>query len=146
MNDWLYDDVKFTTDDIGDAIGFVYRITNTQNGMDYIGKKNFWRKVTKPPLKGKKRKRRSIVESDWQGYHGSSNKLLSDIDGYGYDAFNREILCLCTSKSMMSYIELWYQMKEGVLFSDMSYNGIINIRINSSAIKKDKEFILNETK
>ena len=39
---------------IEDHIGFVYEITDTENGMMYIGKKKFWSKVTRPPLKGKK--------------------------------------------------------------------------------------------
>ena len=47
-------------------IGFVYLITNLTTGQKYIGKKLAQFKRTKPPLKGKKLKRRSTVESDWR--------------------------------------------------------------------------------
>jgi len=49
-------------------IGFVYIITNLTNNKKYIGKKLAKFKKTRPPLKGKKRKRKSLVESDWQTY------------------------------------------------------------------------------
>ena len=39
---WLYNDQEFTEDMIGDNVGFVYLITNLQNGRKYIGKKTFW--------------------------------------------------------------------------------------------------------
>ena len=47
---------------------FVYLITNTTNGKKYIGKKLAKFKTTKPPLKGKKNKRRGTKESDWRTY------------------------------------------------------------------------------
>ena len=53
------------------VIGFVYLITNLTTGQKYIGKKLAQFKRTKPPLKGKKLKRRSVVESDWRDYWGS---------------------------------------------------------------------------
>ena len=31
-NPWMYEGNPFTSDDIGDYYGFVYRITNTTNG------------------------------------------------------------------------------------------------------------------
>ena len=31
-NPWLYEGKHFTTDDINDFFGFVYRITNNKNG------------------------------------------------------------------------------------------------------------------
>ena len=42
---------------------FVYLITNTVSGMLYVGKKLAKFKTTKPPLKGKKNKRRGTKES-----------------------------------------------------------------------------------
>ena len=59
-------------------IGFVYLITNLKTGQKYIGKKLAQFKRTKPPLKGKKLKRRSTVESDWREYWGSSDRLNAD--------------------------------------------------------------------
>jgi len=66
---WVYQGKEFTSDMIGDYVGFVYCLTDTENGKKYIGKKKFTRKITRPPLKGKKRKRRSVAESDWQTYY-----------------------------------------------------------------------------
>ena len=41
-----------------DVVGFVYQITNTVNGRMYIGKKLARFKRSRPPLKGRKNKRR----------------------------------------------------------------------------------------
>ena len=38
---WTLDGREFTSDDIGDFYGFVYRITNLVNGHDYVGRKYF---------------------------------------------------------------------------------------------------------
>ena len=38
-NPWLDEGKPFTSDDIGDFFGFVYRITNIQSGKQYIGRK-----------------------------------------------------------------------------------------------------------
>ena len=40
-NPWLYEGKHFTTDDIDDFFGFVYRIINLQNGREYIGRNTF---------------------------------------------------------------------------------------------------------
>ena len=56
MSSWTYQGQPFTSDMIGDYVGFVYQITNLQNDKKYIGKKWFWSTKKLPPLKGKKRK------------------------------------------------------------------------------------------
>ena len=38
-NPWIFKNTAFTTNDIGDFFGFVYRITNLQSGKAYIGRK-----------------------------------------------------------------------------------------------------------
>ena len=48
-----------------DVVGFVYLITNLTNGRMYIGKKLARFKRSRPPLKGRKNKRRYKVDSDW---------------------------------------------------------------------------------
>lgn len=113
-------------------IGFVYLITNLQTGQKYIGKKLAQFKKTRPPLKGKKLKRRSVVESDWRDYWGSSDRLNADVQQLGPENFTREILYYCTSKAEMSYIEAREQFDRRVLESDDYYNGIINCRIGGS--------------
>lgn len=112
--------------------GFVYLITNLTNDRKYIGKKLAKFKVTKPPLKGKKNKRRGYKESDWQTYWGSSDKLNEDVQNLGEQNFTREILYLCKSRAEMSYIEAREQFDRRVLETDEYYNGIINVRVGGS--------------
>jgi hypothetical protein len=119
-------------------IGFVYLITNLQTGQKYIGKKLAQFKRTKPPLKGKKLKRRSIVESDWRDYWGSSDRLNADVQSLGPENFTREILYLCKSKAEMSYLEAREQFERRVLESDDYYNGIINVRVGGSNILRQR--------
>ena len=38
---WTYLGKTFESKDINDYYGFIYRITNTTNGFDYIGRKYF---------------------------------------------------------------------------------------------------------
>jgi len=112
--------------------GFVYLITNTQTGQKYIGKKLAKFKTTKPPLKGRKNKRRGTKESDWKDYWGSSDRLQADVDALGPANFTREILYLCTNRAEMSYIEAREQFDRRVLERDDYYNGIINVRVGGS--------------
>lgn len=115
--------------------GFVYLIKNITKNKSYIGQKKFWKKVTLPPLKGKIRKRKKVVESDWVSYTGSSNELNNDI--LNGDIIEKIILKLCKSKWEMNYFEAKYQFENDVLFKEEYYNGIINLRI----AKPPKELI-----
>ena len=122
-----------TIDTIQDEYeGFVYLITNTTTGQKYIGKKLAKFKTTKPPLKGKKNKRRGTKESDWREYYGSSDRLNADVATLGADKFTREILYLCKGRGEMSYIEAREQFDRRVLETDDYYNGIINVRVGGS--------------
>src|SRR5210317_110224 len=112
--------------------GFVYLITNTTNNKKYIGKKLAKFKTTKPPLKGRKNKRRGYKESDWKEYWGSSDRLQADVEALGPENFTREILYFCTNRAEMSYIEAREQFDRRVLESDDYYNGIINVRVGGS--------------
>tara|TARA_B110000503_G_scaffold88815_1_gene134627 strand:+ start:94 stop:522 length:429 start_codon:yes stop_codon:yes gene_type:complete len=125
-------------------IGFVYLITNLTDGKKYIGKKLAKFKKTRPPLKGKKRKRKSLVESDWRDYWGSSEHLIVDVTHLGTAKFSREILYFCTSRAELSYLEAREQFDRKVLETDEYYNGIINCRIGGSV--KLREALLEHTK
>ena len=116
---------------------FVYLITNTTNGRMYVGKKLAKFKVTKPPLKGKKNKRRSTVESDWREYWGSSEHLQADVAQLGEDKFTREILHFCPSRGVASYLEAREQFERRVLETDLYYNGIINVRVGGSKLLRE---------
>jgi hypothetical protein len=133
MSQWTYrgDPVDELPED---CEGFVYLITNLTNEQKYIGKKLARFKVTRPPLKGRKNKRRSSKESDWRTYWGSSDHLNADVKELGEDQFTREILHYCQSRGMLSYLEAKEQFDREVLLTDEYYNGIINVRVGSSKI------------
>jgi len=134
---WFYN--KEVVEEIPEGhIGFVYLITNLQTGQKYIGKKLAQFKKTRPPLKGKRLKRRSVVESDWREYWGSSDRLNADIAALGQANFIREILYLCKSKAELSYLEAREQFERRVLESDDYYNGIINVRVGGSNILRQR--------
>lgn len=136
MNYWIYDGKQLDELPRG-CEAFVYLITNKKNGKKYVGKKLTKFKTTKPPLKGKKNKRRGTKESDWREYWGSSDNLKEDIEKYGEDNFIREILHLCPSRGVASYLEAKEQFDRKVLLTDDYYNGIINVRVGGSKILKE---------
>ena len=133
MVEWTYQG-KVITEIPQGVEGFVYLITNITNNKKYIGKKLAKFKTTKPPLKGKKNKRRGTKESDWRDYWGSSDHLNADVLKLGEDKFTKEILHYCPSKGVLSYMEAKEQFDRKVLETDEYYNGIINVRVGSSKI------------
>lgn len=121
-----------------DCIGFVYIITNTISGKKYIGKKlgkfSKTRYKTHVQKNGKKVKKKikSLIDSDWQDYFGSSDNLHKDIELLGKENFTREILYFCKTKAELSYLEAKEQFDRRVLETDDYYNGIINVRVGGS--------------
>ena len=135
---WIYNGEEFTSEMIKDNVGFVYLITDLSNEKKYIGKKILMSKRKLPPLKGKTRRRTKIVESDWKKYYGSSEEVNMIVEEKGPENFKREILHLCKSKGVMSYLELKEQMEREVLLDDEYYNGIIQVKIHRSHVKSLK--------
>lgn len=132
---WLYNDVEFTEDMIGDNVGFVYLIENKVTGKKYIGKKHFHSVTTRKPKKGKVRKRKVKKQSNWKDYFGSNNELMKDVESIGKDSFRRTILHLCRTKGETSYLELREQIDRRVLESTDYYNDQIYVRIHRSHLK-----------
>lgn len=131
-NPWIYNGSPFTSEQISDHIGFVYRITNTNDGRFYIGKKLFTRAGRKK-VKGKTKKIR--VESDWMKYYSSSDELNEDVQKLGKNVFRREILRLCKSKSECTYYEAKYQFELNVLIEN-SYNRWIQCKVRRNTLLK----------
>jgi len=130
---WLFESKEIETLP-EDCVGFVYLITNLTNNRKYIGKKLARFKTSKPPLKGRKNRRRGTKESDWREYYGSNDELNKDIEQLGTENFQREILYYCNSKAECSYIEAREQFRHKVLESQEYYNGHIQVRVHGSHI------------
>lgn len=117
---WIYQGEPFTDDLIKNNTSFVYIITNTLNNKQYIGKKKFSfyrrKKVT-----GRKNRKTVTMESDWQIYFGSNKALLEDVKKYGDQHFKREILHLCKTVGVSSYLEAKEQMIREVLEQPHKY-------------------------
>jgi hypothetical protein len=135
IHEWKYQGKPFQpTDELLESYqGFVYCLMNLKNGKKYIGKKFFWSTRRLPPLKGKKRKRISRVESNWRDYCGSSEAVQTLVeDGV---TFEREILRLCQTKGECSYYEAKLQFEYDVLLNDEYYNEFIGCKIHAKHLK-----------
>jgi len=136
MTDWLYKGDVFLSPG-EEHYGFVYIITHTLTGKQYIGKKLFWHKKTKT-LKGKKK--RYLAESDWKTYYGSSKELNEEIKNSSIDHYKRDILHLCKSKSECSYYEAKEQFDRDVLLKpEMYYNDWISVKVT-------RKHLINESR
>ena len=151
MTEWLYQGEPFDESMIPDkALGFVYKISRLSDGKAYIGRKLiFFRKTSVKTLyrklkkgetgKGAKYKKKTttLVHSDWREYWGSSERLLADIETLGVENFKKEILCFCSTKGELSYLEARTQMDHRVLENqDQWYNGQIQCRIHHTHVAK----------
>ena len=114
-NPWTYQGTTFTSADINNFFGFVYRITNLQTGRQYLGRKYFWSK-RKPRGGG----RRVTSESDWRKYYGSSPELKEDIVKFGTGIFRREILSLHTTAGRVNYAETQQLFVNNVLTESLT--------------------------
>lgn len=126
LGHWVLREGVFLTEN---TFGFIYEIHNKIENKFYIGKKQCFSKIKRKPLKGKKRKRLDIKESDWKCYTSSSDKVNEDIIKLGKENFSFTIIKTCGSKWELAYFEIKEQINRDVLFKEDYYNGIINVRI-----------------
>ena len=133
-NPWTYQGTTFTSDDINDFFGFVYRITNLQDGRKYIGRKYFTQR--RKPRGGK---RRVTSESDWKKYYGSSDELKSDVKRLGKENFKREIISLHTTLGKVNYEETRQLFLNNVLTESLADGtpSYYNSNILGRYMKKD---------
>lgn len=133
MKPWIYGIDNFdelTLSEMVDnvPVGFIYSITNTNNGKVYIGRKSFL--TTRKVGIGKKAianmvdkrgsKKKTIVnQSNWEVYTGSNKQLNEDISSG--NNIRREIIKLCYTKKQMTYWEMFFQFQYDVLREE-SYN------------------------
>lgn len=133
--DWTYQGKVFEgPDDIKNVYGFVYRITYKETGKFYIGAKYFW----KPHYRMvNKKKKKTMVESDWRDYWSSSEHLQADVKEHGENRFKREILHLVKHKGMIKYLETKEIILNACLelTTDQCYNGIIGCRIHRRCVR-----------
>ena len=126
-NPWTYKGSTFTSADIDNLFGFVYRITNLQNGRQYIGRKYFSQR--RKPRGGK---RRVTSESDWKKYYGSSDELKADRKLLGNEFFKREIISLHTTKGQVNFEETKQLFLHNVLTETL--DGKIPLYYNSNIL------------
>jgi hypothetical protein len=115
-----------------DVFGFIYKITNTETGEYYIGKKqvisvrkrNFGKKEI-ALLEDKRVKKYEMVvsESDWKEYR-SSNQTVKNwfLDEQTTSQCSLEILRFCSNKKSLTYYELQEQFSHDVLGDELALN------------------------
>lgn len=110
LGHWLYPG-EF---DPNEWFGFVYRIVNLNNNMEYIGKKQFF-STQRKTVKGKTRRKIVKKETDWKTYRSSSEYLKTDIEELGENNFLFLIESLHKTKGSLFYAEIDAQIFEDVL-------------------------------
>jgi hypothetical protein len=133
-NPWRFNGEVFESSDIEDYFGFVYRISCSKTNRRYVGRKYFWSFRTP---KGKSRKVKS--ESDWKKYYGSCPELKEDVDKYGKEFFNREIISLHKTKGKCNFEETRQLFLNNVLTEalDSGEPAYYNSNILSRYFRKD---------
>ena len=107
------------------TIGFVYKVTENSTNKFYIGCKLTVSKKTRPPLKGKKRKRKSIVESNWRTYCTSSGVISEDVEK-NKEKYTMEIISFHDSKSSLKIEEAKLIIQD--IYNPMCFNEVVGIR------------------
>ena len=115
------------------VFGFIYQVIYLPTNEKYLGKKFLYFNKKLPPLKGFKRKRKVLVESDWKKYYGSHDKIKTLLKENKHDDFKREILEFAFNKKHLTYLETKYLFTNNVLEN----NEYINDNILGKFFRKD---------
>ena len=134
---WFYKDrvIESIEDMPKGTFGFIYEVQHIPTGRRYIGKKVLEFNRTLPPLKGTKRKRKVVKESDWKTYYGSHKEIKDLIKENKQDEFRREILMYVPSKKLLTYYETKFLFIKEVL--EPNGNSYINDNILAKFYRKD---------
>ena len=125
---WFYKGKKVESiEDMPKGVfGFVYVVTHVISGKKYIGKKALFHNRTLPPLKGQKRKRKVVKESDWKTYFGSEPNLKKLVtESQNTLDFTREIITFGYNKKHLTYLETKELFIREVLENDNYFNANI---------------------
>lgn len=133
---WLYKDkvIESIEDMPEGTYGFIYEVIHNPTGRKYLGKKVLQFNRTLPPLKGQKRKRKVVKESDWKTYYGSHAEIKGLIKEGKQEEFSREILQYVPTKKLLTYFECKYLFINEVLENRDNY---INDNILGKFYRKD---------
>ena len=115
------------------TFGFIYEVIHNPTGRKYLGKKVLQFNRTLPPLKGQKRKRKAVKESDWKTYYGSHAEIKGLIKEGKQEEFTREILQFVPTKKLLTYFECKYLFINEVL----EHKEYINDNILAKFYRKD---------
>lgn len=69
--------------------GFTYVLRLLPTNRLYVGQKVFYYQRKLQPLKGKKRKRKTVVPSGWENYCGSSDSFTEALKEHGSDCIEK---------------------------------------------------------
>ena len=127
------------------TFGFIYRVVHQPTGKAYIGKKVLMHqkkvKLTKKEIleyahiAGRKPAYKlAMNESDWKTYYGSNKEIVAMLKEGKHDEFKREILCLATSKKLLTYYECKFLFMLGVIEQQ---DGYFNDNILGKFFRKD---------
>jgi hypothetical protein len=132
---WFYNEKEITDEQLVGYKAFVYLITNLVSDRMYVGKKRL-KFIRRKHVRNRKNRVKTIRESDWRNYWGSSEELKADVLRLGQENFKREILMLCNSFSEANYYEIKTQIDREVLFHpERYYNAYIGCRISRNQMR-----------
>lgn len=136
MPSWTYNGriVNEISDMPEGTFGFIYEVVHRPTLRKYIGKKVLYFERTLPPLKGEKKKRKVIKESDWKDYYGSHTEIKALIKEKKQDEFDKRILCFVRTKKLLTYYETKYLFINEVLENRNNY---INDNVLGKFYRKD---------